>query len=267
MIMEWKNGFRSDGMAMSIYSTIGVVLGGLTVGVLNIILSKTGYVQPFTATAETLPSVLQQIQELGYTMQIPAESLAPTMDGVYTIAVNQTAATNNALTFLYLGLDVFACLAGAALMLFFNVEKTISFKQKVIRERLRARAIADGIEWIEPEEKERLELLAAEEELTQNRLKEIEEHCRAKGLDVEAEKAKYLESVRLKKEQEAEKKREKEEKARLKLEKKLAAMTPEKRAKLEQRKAEREKKTLALWEKEAKANEAHFQKVQASLYE
>ena len=265
--LEWKNGFRSDGMAMSIYSTIGVVLGGLTVGILNIILSKTGYVQPFTATADTLPAVLQQIQELGYTMQIPAESLKPTIDGVYTIAVNQTAVTNNALIFLYVGLDVFACLLGAGMLLFFNVEKTISFKQKVIRERLKARAIANGIEWIEPEEKERLELLSAEEELTQNRLKEIEERCKAKGTDAEAEKANYLASVRLKKEQEAEKKRMKEEQARMKLERKLAALTPEQKAAMEQKKAEQERKTLALWEKEAKANEAHYAKVQASLYE
>ena len=265
--LEWKNGFRCDGMAMSIYSTIGVVLGGLTVGILNIILSQTGYVKPFTATAETLPTVLQQIRDLGYTMQIPTESLTATMDGVYTVAVNQTAATNNALTFLYVGLDVIVCLVGAGMLLFFNVEKTISYKQHVIRERLKARALADGVEWIEPEEKEQLELQAAEEELTQNRLKEIEEHCRAKGLDAEAEKEKYLESVRVKKEQEAEKKRANEEKARLKREKKLAAMTPEKRAALELKKAEREKKVLAVWEKEAKANEEYYAKVQAGLSE
>ena len=29
--LEWKNGFRCDGMAMSVYSTIGVVLGGALV--------------------------------------------------------------------------------------------------------------------------------------------------------------------------------------------------------------------------------------------
>ena len=265
--LEWKNGFRCDGMAMSIYSTIGVVLGGVSVGLLNMIISRTGYIKPFTATAETLPAVLQQIRDLGYTMQISADALKPTLDGVYTIAVNQTAATNGAFTFLYVGLDVITCLICAGMLFFFNVEKTISWKQQVIRERLKARVLADGGEWIEPEEKERQEQQAAEEEFIQIHLREIEDRCVSRGVDPEAEKEKYLESFRQKKESEKEKKRAKEEKARERQEKKLAAMTPEKRAKREEKKAEAEEKAHALYEKEARENEAYYAEMQASLKE
>lgn len=263
--LEWKNGFRCDGMAMSIYSTIGVVLGGVSVGLLNLIISRTGYIKPFTATAATLPAVLQEISNLGYSLQIPAETLKPTLDGVYTIAVNQTAATNSAFTFLYVGLDVITCVVCAGMLLFFNVEKTVAYKQQLIRERLKERVLAEGGEWIEPEEKERQEQQAAEEEFLQLHLKEIEERCAAKVGNAEEEKAKYLEDFRRKKEAEAEKMRAKEEKARLRQEKKLAAMAPEKRAQREQRKAEAEKKARALYEKEYRENEAYYAEMQASL--
>ena len=190
-------------------------------------------------------------------MQIPVDSLKPTMDGIYTIAVNQNAATNNAFIFLFLGLDVVVSVVCIALLAFVNVEKTISYKQAAIRERLKVRILAEGGEWIEPEEKERLEQQAADEEFIRIRLKEIEERCAAKGGNAEEEKAKYLENFRQKKEAEAEKKRAKEEKARLHREKKHASMTPEKRTKCEQKKKETEEKARALYEKEFRNNELH----------
>lgn len=265
--LEWKNGFRCDGMAMSIYSTIIVVLAGVSVGILNMIINRTGYVKPFTATTETLPAVLQQIRDLGCTMQLSADALKPTIDGVYTIAVNQNAATNSAFTFMYVGLDVIVCLISFVMLLFFNVEKTISFKQQLIRERLKERVLAGGDEWIEPEERERSEQEEAEEEFIQLHLKEIEERCAAKGGNAEEEKAKYLEDFRRKKEAEAEKKRVKEEKARLRQEKKLAAMTPEKRTALEKKRAETEQKARAIYEKEYRENESYYAAMQASLQE
>ena len=265
--LEWKNGFRCDGMAMSIYSTITVVLTGLSLGILNMIISRTGYVKPFTATAETLPAVLQEISGLGYSLQLPASALKPTLDGIYTIAVNQNTATNSAFTFLFVGLDVVVSLICFVLLGFVNVEKTVAFKQQVIRNRLKEKVIADGEEWIEPEEKERLELLEAEEEVLQNRLREIEEKCAATGKDPETEKEKYLEAARRKREKDAEKKRRQEEKARIRQERKLAAMSPEKRAAFERKQAEKEKKALELWEKEAANNEAYYENMQASLQE
>ena len=200
--LEWRNGFRCDGLAMSIYSTFVVVLNGLSLGILNLVISFTGYVYPYTATVETLDSVLAQIAAAGQSMQLSVDALKPTLDGVYTIAVNQNAATNFALVFLFVGLDVLACLICAVLLMMVNVEKTIAFKQQVIRRRLG-----------KPEQ----------------------------APDKDAEKA------------------------AAKLQKKLASMTPEKRAAFEAKQKEKQAKLAAYWEKESQKNEAYYQKVQASL--
>lgn len=202
--LEWKNGFRCDGMAMSVYSTIGVVLGGVSLGLLNLIISSTGYVKPYTATAETLNTIVSQIAAAGQTMQLPVEALKPTLDGVYTIAVNQNAATNQALLFLFVGLDVIVGVLCAAILMLINVEKTVGFKQQVIRQRM------------------------------------------GKTEEVVDEDAK---------------------KAAERLQKKLSAMTPERKAAFEAKQKEKEAKLLAFWEKESKANEAYYAKMQTSLRE
>lgn len=44
--LEWKTGFRSDSMAMSIYSTIMVIMVGICTAVLNAGLNASGYIQP-----------------------------------------------------------------------------------------------------------------------------------------------------------------------------------------------------------------------------
>ena len=44
--LEWKNGFRVDGAAMSIYSIITVTMTGVCTGVFNLLLSTSGYVAP-----------------------------------------------------------------------------------------------------------------------------------------------------------------------------------------------------------------------------
>ena len=49
--------------------------------------------------------------------------------------------------------------------------------------------------------------------------------------------------------------------------KKLSAMTPERKAAFEEKQKEKEAKLLAFWEKESKANEAYYAKMQASLRE
>lgn len=133
--LEWKQGFRCDGIAMSIYSTIGVVLSGISLGIINTVLNATGYVKPFTATADTLTSVVEQISGLGYSIQVAINELKPTLDGIYTLAVNQNDLTNSALTFLFVGFDVFASFACIILLSFVNVEKDIATKQKEIKAR------------------------------------------------------------------------------------------------------------------------------------
>ncbi|EOR28226.1 transporter [Clostridium sartagoforme AAU1] len=45
--IEWKVGFRCDGIAMSVYNTIAVTAGGICIGIFNGILSFAGYVSPY----------------------------------------------------------------------------------------------------------------------------------------------------------------------------------------------------------------------------
>lgn len=200
--LEWKNGFRCDGMAMAIYSTIGVVLSGISLGLLNLIISSTGYVKPYTATADTLNAVVAQIQAAGQTMQLSIDALKPTIDGVYTIAVNQNVATTQALIFLFVGLDVIVGIICALVLMLFNVERTIGFKQAVIHKRL--------------------------------------------GKTEDAPDADAV-------------------KAAEKLQKRLSAMSPAKRAAFEAKQKSAQAKVQAYWEKESKANEAYYAKMQASL--
>lgn len=102
--MEWKNNFRCDGIAMSVYNIISVAMVGICTGIFNGLLAKTGYVAP------------------------------EVVNGV-TVAAEQTAAVKNAITFGFVGLEVFTGIILAVLLIFLNVEKTIGREQQEIQVR------------------------------------------------------------------------------------------------------------------------------------
>lgn len=102
--MEWKKNFRCDGIAMSVYNIISVAMVGICTGIFNGLLAKTGYVAP------------------------------EVVNGV-TVAAEQTAAVRNAITFGFVGLEVFTGSILAVLLIFLNVEKTIGREQQEIRAR------------------------------------------------------------------------------------------------------------------------------------
>jgi len=56
--LEAKNGFRSDGFTMSIYGAIMVGLAGLSIGIINALLSSAGYSSTLTVQNEATESVL-----------------------------------------------------------------------------------------------------------------------------------------------------------------------------------------------------------------
>lgn len=104
--LEWKNRFRCDGMAMSIYSIIFTVSAGLATGFFNMGLSLSGYVSPtFDATTGT------------------------------TVAAVQNMATQNVITFFFVGLEVVTGLICAGLLTNLNIEKTIEKEQMEILQR------------------------------------------------------------------------------------------------------------------------------------
>ena len=102
--MEWKTGFRCDGLAMSIYNTIAVAMVGICTGIFNGLLAVSGYVAPYIDAAGNLIAV-------------------------------QGEATQNMITFGFVGVEVFTGIALIVILLFLNVEKDIGKKQEEIAAR------------------------------------------------------------------------------------------------------------------------------------
>ena len=102
--MEWKTGFRSDGIAMSVYNIIAVAMVGICTGIFNGLLASAGYVAP------------------------------EIVDGV-TVAAAQSGAVKSVITFGFVGLEVFTGVILAVLLIFLNVEKDIDRKQTEIKAR------------------------------------------------------------------------------------------------------------------------------------
>lgn len=102
--MEWKNGFRCDGTAMSIYTTISVTMVGLCTGMFNGLLSKAGYAAPYYNAAGDLIST-------------------------------QNDAVQQVITFSFVGLETITSVILIGLLAFLSVEKNLGHKQQQIRDR------------------------------------------------------------------------------------------------------------------------------------
>lgn len=97
--MEWKTGFRSDGLAMSVYNIIAIAMAGVCTGLFNGLLARNGYVAP----------------EL--------------VNGV-TVAAIQNEAVKNVITFGYVGLEVITAVILVVLLSFLNVERILIKNRK-----------------------------------------------------------------------------------------------------------------------------------------
>ena len=104
--LEWKTGFRSDGTAMSIYNIIAVAIVGVCQGAFNGLLSHAGYIAPKIVNGQT-------------------------------VAVVQSDAVQNVITFGFVGLEVFTSLILIVLLIFLTVEKDIDKKHAEIKARER----------------------------------------------------------------------------------------------------------------------------------
>ena len=102
--LEWKTGFRSDGVAMSVYNIIAVAMVGICTGVFNGLLGQAGYIAP------------------------------EIVNGV-TVAAAQSDTVKGVITFGFVGLEVFTGVILAVLLVFLNVEKSIEMKQAEIKAR------------------------------------------------------------------------------------------------------------------------------------
>ena len=257
--LEWKNGFRCDGIAMSAYSVIITAAAGLVTGIFNGGLWAADYIAP--ETVEVMPALTDAIQKI-----------ITNADGTFSIIYNQPEAVTTVFILFFVGLEAIAGLVYAVMLLPVTVEKTVDKKLVIIRARQRAACEARGEVWAEPEVRAAEEQKRLDAEAEEYYRKELKERCQKKGLDYEAELAKHTEALRAKAEQQAEKERAGKEKAAKKAESlakkreaKLAAMTPEQAKRAQERKAAREARDEAAWQKEKAAGERVYQKMQAQL--
>ncbi len=102
--IEWKTGFRCDGVSMSIYNIIAVAMVGICTGIFNGLLAEAGYVKPYLDAAGNLVAV-------------------------------QSETVKNVITFGFVGLETITGLVLAVLLIFLNVEKVIDKEQAEIKAR------------------------------------------------------------------------------------------------------------------------------------
>ena len=270
--LEWKNGFRCDGLAMSAYSVIITAAAGLVTGIFNGGIASGGYIEPFTATIETLAATLEQIKNLGLTLQIDPNLLKPTLDGIYTIAVNQNETINFIFILFFVGLEAIGGIVYALMLIPVNVEKTVNKKLVVIRERQKATTLAKGEVWIEPELKAEQEQILQDKLAEEAYLKELLEHCKKKNLNYELELQKHLDKLKLKEEKRLEKEKTAIEKNKNKEEIREAKLKIkyEKLTLLQKQKKEENLKAKAIkdeekWQIEKEKGEIYYMNMQKEL--
>lgn len=150
----------------------------------------------------------------GLTMSIYSSILAastPIATGLFNL-ISGGGANAVANTICYIWIETVAYAVCAVLMVFFSVEKYMEADKAEIRERQKALALANGEEWIEPEERLRLEEEEAERQAEEARKAELKAKCEKKGLDFEEEESKYQAAREAKRKAAEEKKAKREAK-------------------------------------------------------
>ena len=181
--LEAKNGFRSDGFTMSLYSSIMAGLGGLGIGIINAMLSFSGYVNTGYHVDPATVTLIENVSEW-----------------TGPVIFRQMGGTEAVLAFAYLGLEVICDIIAILLLWKMDVEKYGDEDRKAIIEWQKKAVLAEGGTWIEPEERARMEQEQADREAEEARIAELKALCEKKGLDFEAEEKKYQEKLAYKKE-------------------------------------------------------------------
>lgn len=164
--VEHKSGFRLEGlMGVSILTAI-----------------QTAIYAPFAGGYES------SILKLGF---VDAVGVTPNADVI------------KFMTMAFYLFNIILAVAYLVLLPFMDVEKHLPEINAELKERRKAAVLARGEEWIEPEELERMELEEAERIHEENRIHDLKEKCKKKGLDFDTENAKYLAKVEKKKQKQA----------------------------------------------------------------
>ena len=116
----------------------------------------------------------------------------PVAQGI-TSALVGTGTTGTVIAYIWIETVCYGL--GAIILLFFNVEKYLKSDRETVLARQKAEAEAAGLEWIAPEERLRLEEEESERLAEAARIEELKARCEKKGLDFEAEEAKYQQKL------------------------------------------------------------------------
>ena len=160
--VEFKSGFRLEGL-----------LGVAIIGALQSVIWA-----PFAGGFES------SILKLGF---------------VDVVGVTPNAEVTSFMTMAFYMFDIILAAAYIILLPFMDVEKHLPEMNAELTRRRKEAVLARGEEWVEPEELERREREQLEAEAEENRIADLKEHCRKKGLDFDTENAKYLAKVEAKK--------------------------------------------------------------------
>lgn len=116
----------------------------------------------------------------------------PVAQGI-TSALVGTGTTGTVIAYIWIETVCYGL--GAIILLFFNVEKYLKSDRETVLARQKTEAEAAGLEWIAPEERLRIEEEESERLAEAARIEELKARCEKKGLDFEAEEAKYQQKL------------------------------------------------------------------------
>lgn len=150
--LEAKNGFRSDGFTMAVYGAIMVGMTGLGSGLINMLLTASGYDPSLPRQNRTVQSVL---------------------------------------VVCYIGFELVCYAAIAVLMIFLNVERHSDEDHALILRHQKEKVLAAGGEWLDPSVRLQREQDEAVRKAESVRQEELRQRCVRKGLDFEKEESKY----------------------------------------------------------------------------
>ena len=253
--LEWKTGFRSDGVVTATYNIVSTTVTGVGTGLFNFGLSANGYVAPITGE---VPS------DITNTVQKTIENA----DGSISTIFNQNDSVINFIVFAFLGFEILTGLISAILIWFIDVEKNISRKQKILVEREKEEFKKEGKVWLPSDERAAIKQEKDDLEAEEAYKEELVKKCEKEGKDFAKEYAIHLYKKNLK----AEKEHQKElktinaekafnEKMKKKHAERLAKFNDKQKANYEKHQQKLEEK----WIKEKERGERIYQKFQKEL--
>ncbi len=214
---EAVRGFRTDGFTMTIYGAIMAGMTGIATGVLNVVLNATGY---------------------------DAEA-----------GIVSSPAIQEGMKWVFIGGETICYALIFVIFIFMGVEKFSALDKRAIVMDQKAKAAAEGVEYVDPAEKMRIEEAEAERASEEARIAEMKKRCEKKGIDFNKELAAYeakraeAQAKQAEKQAAAEAKKAAAEAAKAE---KYAALSAEQKAELERKAAaaaqaakERDKRVLA----------------------